>query len=307
MTDRISIQRSMVSIWFQAIRPFSLTASLIPVLAGAALAVGVEGTAWWLLPLIILSAECLHAGTNMVSDYFDFVRRVDTDYTYVSSRVVVDGHLSCTKVFWGGMLLLAISAGVGLVFIAVRGWPILVIGVIGLLGGFFYTAKPVGLKYIALGDVSVFVLMGPLMVIGSYLVLTGDYNNRVPLVSLPIGCLVAGILHANNTRDILHDCQTNVRTIASILGHRGAQLEYDLLIGGAYVIVAILIGMGILSAWVGLTAVSLPLAIRNIRIMRQSKPEDPQSIATLDVMTAQLHLVFGLLYTLGIVFGATLR
>ena len=121
------------------------------------------------------------------------------------------------------MFLLAVSAGIGLVFIAVRGWPILAIGVVGLLGGYFYTAKPVGLKYLALGDLSVFVLMGPLMVVGAYLVMTGEYHHRVLLVSLPIGCLVTAILHANNTRDILHDRQAKVRTMANLLGHRGAR------------------------------------------------------------------------------------
>lgn len=295
--------RSRLSIWLQATRVFSLTASLIPVLAGAALAVGEPAAKWWLLPLAILAAEFLHAGTNMVSDYFDYVNHVDRDYRYVSSRVIVEGWLSPGAVFRGGMILLAASAGLGLIFIAVRGWPILVVGVVGLLGGYFYTAKPVGLKYLALGDVSVFVLMGPLMVIGAFLVLVGEINHRVLFVSLPIGCLVTAILHANNTRDILHDRQTSVRTMANLLGHRGAQIEYVLLLVGAYGLTAFLIATKHVSIWASLVALSLPIAIRNLRIMGKSDPERPQSIAILDVQTAQLHLVFGILYVLGIAVG----
>jgi len=303
MTNDNTTPRSRLSIWVQAIRVFSLTASLIPVLVGAALAVGRPAVAWWLLPLAIVAAECLHAGTNLVSDYFDFVHQVDKDYTFGSSRVIVEGLLSARKVFWGGLFLLAVSAGIGLVFIAVRGWPILIIGIIGLLGGYFYTAKPVGLKYLALGDLSVFVLMGPLMVVGAYLVLTGEFHHRVLLVSLPIGCLVTAILHANNTRDILHDRQAKVRTMANLLGHRGAVIEYELLVFAAYGLTAGLIVSGHISLWASLVVLSIPIAIRNLRTMRNSVANEPQSIATLDVQTAQLHLAFGILYVLDIAIG----
>jgi 1,4-dihydroxy-2-naphthoate polyprenyltransferase len=295
--------RTPLSVWVQAIRVFSLTASLIPVLLGAALSVGESSVAWWLLPLAILAGESIHAGTNLVSDYFDFVHQVDKDYTFGSSRVIVDGLLSARAVFWGGMFLLAVSAGIGLVFIAVRGWPILAIGVVGLLGGYFYTAKPVGLKYLALGDLSVFVLMGPLMVIGAYFVLTGEFHHRVLLVSLPIGCLVTGILHANNTRDIPHDRQSAVRTMANVLGHRGAIVEYELLVLAAYGLTAGLIATGHISVWAWLVILSVPIAIRNIKTIRSSVPNEPQSIADLDVKTAQLHLAFGILYVLGIAIG----
>jgi 1,4-dihydroxy-2-naphthoate octaprenyltransferase len=303
MTDDITTPRSRFSIWVQAIRVFSLTASLIPVLVGAALSVGESSVAWWMLPLAILAAESIHAGTNLVSDYFDFVHQVDKDYTFGSSRVIVEGLLSARAVFWGGMALLAVSAGIGLVFIAIRGWPILVIGVVGLLGGYFYTAKPVGLKYLALGDLSVFVLMGPLMVVGAYVVLTGQFHHRVLLVSLPIGCLVTAILHANNTRDIPHDLQAKVRTMANLLGHRGAILEYELLVLCAYGLTAGLIATGHLSVWASLVVLSIPIAIRNVRTMRKSVADQPQSIADLDVKTAQLHLAFGILYVLGIAIG----
>ncbi len=300
---RTSSRRSRGSIWLQATRVFSLTASLIPVLVGAALAVGEPTAKWWLLPLAILAAECLHAGTNMVSDYFDYINHVDRDYLHVSSRVIVEGWLSPGAVFRGGLFLLAASVGMGLIFIAVRGWPILVVGVVGLLGGYFYTAKPIGLKYLALGDVSVFILMGPLMVIGAFLVLVGEYHHRVLLVSLPIGCLVAAILHANNTRDIAHDRQTGVRTMANLLGHRGAQIEYYLLLIFAYGISAYLIAAQSISIWASLVGLSLPIAIRNFRILRSSSADRPDSISILDVQTAQLHLTFGILYAIGIALG----
>jgi len=192
-------------------------------------------------------------------------------------------------------------------FIAVRGWPIFALGVVGLLGGFFYTARPVGYKYFALGDALVFTLMGPLMVIGSHFVLTGSYNHAVLIASLPVGCLVAAILHANNMRDIQHDREAQVRTVANLLGHDRARFEYYGLVGGAYVAALGMIAGGLIGPWGLLVLLTVPLAARNIRRVARSQPQQPESIATLDVQTAQLHLVFGLLFALAILLGELLR
>ncbi|MCP4589696.1 MAG: prenyltransferase, partial [bacterium] len=210
------------------------------------------------------------------------------------------------QVFVGGLVAFAIACGIGLLFIALRGWPIMGLGVLGLLGGFFYTARPVGYKYIALGDALVFMLMGPLMVIGTYFVLTDSYSHSVLIASLPVGCLVAAILHANNMRDIQHDRDAQVRTVANLLGHDLSRLEYYILVGGAYVAVLGMIVGGLVSPWGLLVFATAPLAAKNFRRVVRSQPQQPETIATLDVQTAQLHLAFGLLFSLAILLGALL-
>lgn len=198
----------------QAVRAFSFTASMVPVFVGAMLALAYEGTVRWsLFPLVVVCSLLFHGGTNLVSDYFDFQRGVDRKDTFGSSGVLVNRLLQPRQVLHAGLLLFALGCVLGLILLAYRGMPIFVLGVIGLLGGFFYTGKPIGYKYIALGDFLVFTLMGMLMVIGSYYVLTGDYNTNVLYISLPVGFLVAAILHANNLRDIVHDTEANVRTL----------------------------------------------------------------------------------------------
>jgi 1,4-dihydroxy-2-naphthoate octaprenyltransferase len=284
--------RKLLHVWFQAVRPFSFTASTVPAVLGAAWAAYEKTPANWLfLPLIVIASVAVHAATNLVSDYFDFVKGVDKGDTFGGSRVIVEGKLAAKQVLIGGFILFAMTAAIGLVFIWYRGWPILVLGGIGMLGGLCYTA----FKYHGLGDIAVFVLMGPLMVIGSYFVLTGAYNHFVFFISLPIGCLVAAILSGNNLRDILQDNQAGIRTTAGVLGHRFARIEYSLLDISAFVLAGILIALKILPAMTLATFLTLPLAVKLIQQALASHPDKPETIATLDVQTAQLHLAFGVL------------
>lgn len=297
--------RSRVSIWTQAVRPFSFTASMIPVILGAILTLSYPGdVAWQLFPLVVICSLLYHAGTNLISDYFDFQRGVDRNYTFGSSRVLVEGLLTPGQILAAAWILFGIATILGFILIAVRGLPMLILGVVGLLGGYLYTGRPIGYKYVALGDFLVFTLMGPLMVIGSYFTLTGAYNNTVLFVSLPIGFLVAAILHANNLRDISHDAQAGVKTLANLIGHKGAKVEYFFLVSAAYLSVLIMVFAKIVSPWSLLVFLSLPPALKNIKSIANSQPEKPKAIALIDVQTAQLHLLFGLLLTISIIVRA---
>ena len=307
MAEQTISPKAPLAVWLQAVRAFSFPAAIVPVAVGTVLAAHFDGpVAWWLVPFVAVASVLMQAGTNLVSDYFDYVKGVDKDYTYGSSGVLTAGLLSPTQVLVGGFAVFAVACGIGLLFIALRGWPILLLGLVGLLGGIFYTARPVGYKYLALGDALVFTLMGPLMVIGSYFVLTDSYSHSVLIVSLPVGCLVAAILHANNMRDIQHDRDAQVRTVASLLGHNRSRLEYYALVGGAYVAVVGMILGGLVGPWGLLVFVTAPLAIKNFRKVIHSRPQQPESIATLDVQTAQLHLAFGLVFATAILLGALL-
>jgi 1,4-dihydroxy-2-naphthoate polyprenyltransferase len=309
INSRIKMQtQSQLKIWLQAVRTFSFTASMLPVLVGAALAMHYTGpTSWLLLPVILIASILLQAATNTVSDYYDYKNGVDRDYTYGSSRVITDGLLPARALLKAGIIIFAVATALGIILIVARGLPVVILGVVALAGGFFYTAKPIGYKYFAVGDLLVFILMGPLMVMGTNFVLTGRFSTAAIFVSLPIGFLVAAILHANNTRDIKHDIQAKVKTVANILGYKAAKVDYYILLTAAYISVVVMIIVGILGFWTLLVFLSLPVAIKNIRQLHEAGPEDIEAIAQLDVHTAQLHLLFGGLLTIGIVIGALLQ
>jgi 1,4-dihydroxy-2-naphthoate octaprenyltransferase len=298
-------QIGKLAIWLRALRAFAFSATLVPVFVGAALAFSYQGqAAWMLLPLITICALLFHAGTNVLNDYFDFRIGIDKEYTYGSSKVLIDKLLKPRQLLIAGLSMFFIASLLGLIFVAVRGLPILIIGIIGLLGGLFYTAKPVGYKYIGLGDIMVFILMGPLMVVGSYFVLTGGYQNSVLFVSLPVGFLVTAILNANNLRDINYDMQAGIKTISIILGRSKAKIEYYALIAAAYVSVLIMVLAKILPVFSLLVFLSLPLAIKAVISLKKTSLQNTNDIAMLDVRTAQLHLIFGTLLIISIILTA---
>jgi 1,4-dihydroxy-2-naphthoate polyprenyltransferase len=296
---------SKAKIWFRATRPFSFTASITPCVVGAmvALLVGGSGALWYLMPFILISSVLLHAATNLVSDYYDFIKGVDTKDSFGGSGVLTEELLKPRQVFKAGILFFAIAFLLGLPIIFARGELILVLGIVGILGGFFYTGWPIGYKYVALGNVFVFILMGPLMVVGTFYALTGHYMADVLYISLPIGCLVAGILQANNLRDIIHDKNASIKTAASMGGSGYAKAEYLTLIIGAYVIVIALVLLKILSPWSLLVLLSLPPAIKNMNQIRGVQVDNTSKIAMLDVQTAQLHMMFGLLLSISVLIS----
>ncbi len=199
--------------------------------------------------------------------------------------------------FGAGVLL-------GLVLVYYRGLPMLLIGLAGLLGGYLYTGGPNGRKYLALGDVLVFSLMGPLSVVGVYFALTGEGSLAVLLASLPVGSLLAAIMAVNNQRDAASDRKAEVRTLSNVTGFRASRIENLTLPVSVHLFVSPAALFGLLSAWTLLVFLSLPLVFRSLRDIWSSGEESVRELTYLVVRTAQLHLIFGVLLSAGTVVGA---
>ncbi len=291
-----------VSIWFRATRPFSFTASIIPVLFAAVCAFAFHNgpVDWWLFPFVLFGALLFHIGANLLSDYFDFIYGVDRQDTFGGSRVLVEGLLPPKKVLYGAVLSFCVGFLLGLILVWVRGYEVLLMGLGGLFCGVFYTLTRKGLKYIALGDVAIFIAFGPLLIIGSYFSLTGIYPLDIVILSLPIGFLVVAILHANNTRDIKNDASAKIKTLPILLGLKASQVQYYFLVFGAYVLVLLFVIFKMLSPISLIVLLTLPIALKNAREISQATTDNFQPIFMLDVKTAQLHLTFGLLLTISI-------
>lgn len=286
--------------WVEVTRPFALTASVVPVSAAAALAAVHHQFSWPLFALVLIGAVLLQIGTNVTNEIYDVRKGVDAITSPRASQALLTGRVREREAFIlaGSAFLIAVLIGV--VLIAVRGWPLAVIGVIGLVGGWGYTAPPLQYKYRAAGLPLVFLLMGPLMVLGAYFAITGHLSGEAGAVSVPIGLLVTAILHGNEWRDIGEDARAGISTVSIRVGRRFAYRLYVVLLVGAFIALAVTVAIGILPRLSLLALLSLPLLVRSLNASELGAAGQQRAIAKIDLETAQLHASFGLLLVAGI-------
>lgn len=288
--------------WFMATRPFSFTASIIPALVGTALAAYAGEFSLGLFLLVALASLLVHAGTNLVNDYFDDKHGADTAETIGNAGFIQTGTISPRAILIFGFVLFGVATVLGLLIVARVGWPVLLFAIPSLLAAYFYTGGPRPLGYVALGEATVFLFMGPMIVVGAYYVQTGSVSWEAVMLSIPIGLLVAAIIQANNIRDIPNDAAVGKRTLATYIGQRWARREYVALVVGAYVITALVAVGGLLPAGLLVVFLTLPRAIELVRIV--SRRDDAGMLNNALRLTAGLHLQFGALMSLVLLVAA---
>jgi 1,4-dihydroxy-2-naphthoate octaprenyltransferase len=278
--------------WFLAARPWSFTMTAISVSVGSTVA-AVEGAfSWPLYLLTLIGAVLMHAASNLINDYDDVRHGVDSpDVPTARYRPhpLMEGRLQLEQVRAAAFLLYLVAALIGVFLAATRGMVVLILGIIGTVAGITYTAAPLNYKYKALGEFSVFLMWGPLMVTGAYYVQQQAVSADALLISIPFGVLVALVLLANNIRDVRYDRSKGIQTLAILLGERRGVSLYLGLIVAAYLAVVIMAVFGPLTVWSLMVLLSAPLAVKLLRQMAHDIPLDA------DAQTAKLDTVFGLL------------
>ncbi len=291
---RLAPHPSKLRLYIQATRPWVLGITIWAVIIGSLVAPAVD---IWKFLLTLAGAVLAHLGVNAWSDYFDYRKGADRWDTMGSSRTIVDRLLQPREVLMVGAVLLVLAALVGLLLYFLSGPQLLWLVLAGAVLGVFYAFVPVGWKYLALGDVAVF-LAWSLIAVGSYYVQTGQISWIPFLAFLPVSILVVGILHGNNMRDMQDDMRSGYRTLASLLGLKGSQYYYALLIALSYGSILALVVSGILPVWSLIALITIPDAVRNIRWA--FRPNFVQ-FGMLDFYTAQLANKVASFIALGIV------
>jgi 1,4-dihydroxy-2-naphthoate octaprenyltransferase len=284
--------------WFLASRPWSFSMTAISVSVGSTLGAihGSFSGSYYVVALV--ASVLLHAATNLINDYYDVKSGVDTIEVATAQyrpHPLVEGKLPAEQIKWAAYALYLLSISIGLYLAATRGWILLWIGLIGALASLTYTAPPLKYKYSALGEISVFLMWGPLMVSGAYYVQRQAFSMNALWISIPFGALVALVLLANNIRDIQHDRDKGILTLAILLGQEKGLKLYRWLIILAYLAVLLMSVFGPLYVWSLIVLLSLPLALRLLRQMLNQVPADA------DARTAKLDTAFGILLVLSLI------
>jgi 1,4-dihydroxy-2-naphthoate polyprenyltransferase len=289
--------------WYEVIRPFSLTASIIPVLAGAGLAWANGHFTFWIFLLVLLGGVGLQVGTNVINEIYDVRQGIDTITSPRASHALLKGALTEREAFGVAFGAFAVVALVGIVLVVLRGWPLLVLGVIGLIAGYSYTGPPFQYKFHALGVPLVAVLMGPLMVVGSYFAISGGFDVAALYASIPIGLLVAAILHANEWRDVSEDARAGIFTLSAAMGARAAHYLYVSLVTGAYLVIGLAAIGHLLPVSTLLVVLSLPVFVWVLRASELGASGQVRALSMIDLKTARLHSTFGALLVVGLVMA----
>jgi 1,4-dihydroxy-2-naphthoate octaprenyltransferase len=292
---------------YEIVRPFAYTVTIVPTLAGGALA-AVDGRLSW-LPFIatVAAAMLVQSGTNVVNEVFDVRKGIDTITSPRASHAVLKGRFTEAGAYRFALLLFAAGIALGLYLVYLRGPILLLLGVVGVLGGYGYTAPPFEYKFRALGVPMIFLLMGPLTVVGSYIAVSGAWNPNALVLSLPIGFLVAAIVHGNDWRDISDDTRAGISTLSSRVGRYWARYAYLGLVICAYASLSLAIALRALPATTVLALLSLPFLAQVIGSAELGAQGQARAIAKIDLETAHLHLAFGSLLVVGLLLSMSIR
>ncbi len=302
MSGASTAVKTQVTAWYRAARPRSLTATYVPIALAGAITLGDNVFNLFRFVLSLIAALALQIGANLVNEYADHVRGSDTQKVAGMGMVIKDAVLTPRRVLIGAVVTIVTGSLIGLFLVTQSGILVLWIGIIGVLVVILYTAGPVPLAYIGMGDIAVFICFGPLMVLGAYYVIAGGQLDATtvitPLVaSIPVAFLVTAILHGNNMRDMEADRAANKRTLPVLFGLRFARAEYVFLVGGAYAALIILVAAGRIP-WLGLVALVTVQEARRLIELAYSTT-DPMTLHALQGRTARLHRDFGASLVLG--------
>lgn len=290
----------MFRIWFIAMRPWSFTAAFIPIALGSALAWS-EGTfSIGLFLLTLFGGVCMQAGTNLINTYGDYMAGVDTIESARTCPQLVAGVLKPDSMRRAGLIAFSLAGAIGFLLSYLCGPEVLVVGVIGLLGGYCYTAGAWPYKYQGLGPLFVFFLMGPLMTWPAYFIQTGQFTMVPIAASIPVGFLVTGIIHANDLRDIMEDRKAGIKTVALHLGFGKSVVLYAFLYAAAYACLVLFIFQGWLPGTAILPLLLMPMVLTVLRRAFAASKGAYEQLSRLEADSAGLHFQFGLLLITGL-------
>jgi 1,4-dihydroxy-2-naphthoate octaprenyltransferase len=287
-------------IWYRAIRPFSLSAALVPVIVGSTLATQYGVFDWFLFLLVLLGSLLVQCGTNLTDEYADHHPGRGTEHKVQAPyKVIALGLLTPAAVRRGAMACFGLAGLVGVYLVARTHWPLALVCLASVGAAYGYSAGPLPLGNLGLGEPLVFVFMGPVMVLGSFYVQVQTLSWAAVWVSLPVACLVTAILVVNNLRDTEEDRHSGKRTLVALWGQQPVAWLFCLLVLVAFGTLPILVLQGVMP-WVGFLPflVLLPQSWRLTSLVRHGTERAVLHQALRGA--AQLHLRFGLLLALAV-------
>ena len=259
-------------------------ASVVPMTLTAAAIAGL--LAWWnaddvsvaLWLIASLGLVLAHAANNLMNDLFDLEVGADSE-TYPRALYAPHPVLS-GMITRRGLLLAALVVNVadlailGVLF-AARGAPVVAFALGGFLLSVAYTAPPLRLKQHGLGEPTVLVVWGPLMVGGAYYAAVGSIPAEIVVASVPYALLCTAVLMGKHLDKLPWDEAAGTRTLPVIMGERAARLTTQAMMAAFYPLIVLLVVLGTLPVAALVCLLALPKLVTVWRAFGRPKPDGP--------------------------------
>jgi 1,4-dihydroxy-2-naphthoate polyprenyltransferase len=300
MTNTIEADKGW-KIWWQLTRPHTLTAAFVPVLLGTVLALQYTEIKFSLFLAMLAASLLIQAATNMFNEYYDYKRGLDTEHSVGIGGAIVRNGVKPSTVMNIAFSFYGIALLLGLYIVANSTWWLAVIGILCMAAGYFYTGGPMPIAYTPLGEIVAGLFMGLIIILISFYIQTEAITAESILVSIPVSILVGLILLANNIRDLDGDKENGRKTVAILLGKKGAIVLLGSMFFVTYAWVAGLVLFGDMSPWIFVSYLSIPKAVKATKgFIGKSQPLEMMPAMK---ATAQTNTIFGFLLSIGLLIA----
>ena len=288
-------------IWWQLTRPHTLTAAFAPVFLGTMIALTYGRIHFPLFIAMLTASILIQMATNMFNEYYDFKRELDNEDSIGIGGAIVRNGVKPKTVLNLAFTLYGISVLIGIYICIETTWLLALVGIISMMIGYFYTGGPFPIAYTPFGELVSGFVMGMLLILIAFYIQTGTVTIEAVILSVPSMLLVAGIMLANNIRDIEQDTVGGRKTLAILVGRSNAITILASFFLISYVWILLLIPFGHLTPWALLVLLSVRKPIKAVVIFR--KHLLPLQVMPAMKETAVTNTVFALLLGIGILFG----
>ena len=283
-------------------------AVIVPSLLGTAIVWYRTGKFYWQYFLLAtLAVVFINAGTNLTNDYFDHQSRSDDinrEATPFSggSRVIQENLISPGRIYRTSLIFFGLAALIGLYLTFARGLLVLVIGILGVLSGYFYTASPIRIGYRGWGELVAGLNCGPLVVAGAYYVQAQTLSLEALFISIPVGLLIAAVLYINEFPDHACDKVAGKNTLIVTMGRERARKGFYSLLLGTYLFIILGTILRIVPWTVIVSLLTFPLAWKAMKIVHSNYSSTQELIPAMS-STVTIHLSVGILLSLGYILA----
>lgn len=298
--DELPLKRTW-KIWWELIRPHTLTAAFVPVLLGTVIALIEDDVNWLLFVAMMIASILIQAATNLFNEYYDFKRGLDTEESVGIGGGIVRHGMTPKLIMTLALSMYGISLLLGVYICVASSWWIAVVGLVCMLVGYLYTGGPLPISYTPFGELFSGLFMGFLIILIAYFIQTGTVSSLAVLIAVPSGVLVGLINLSNNLRDHDGDKAHGRKTMPVVMGRKNALTFMSVMFALCYVWIVGLILLGNVTPWILLAFLSIPKALTAIKGF-VGKTEAITMVPAMKA-TAQTNTFFGLLLFIGLLIS----